>query len=665
MGERPTRRGSSSVKSALDILRWYRSRLASMSGPEVVHRTNEQAKRLVSRFFRPHFSISAWTETPLPVLPGLVDGVGDIARIPKVINSWKEAASRLQEGRVNFLGTDWPELNGSEKWHVDPISGRSWSSNTYCFRVPYRHARDYGDVKYVWELNRLQHLQPVAALAAVAEDPDLGKLCADELESWIDANQPFDGVNWATGIELALRVVSMIVLTSLIGEKSFSDSQKRKVLATLDAHGYWLMRYPSKFSSANNHLVAEAGGLYLLGTLMPGLKQSARYAQYGQQVLEEEAVRQICDDGVGAEQSPTYEAFVLEWLLLCAEVGNRIGKPFTDRYWQRIGKAGEFLRWISDAAGNQPRIGDDDEGRVFYFDAEPNRYVRTILGCVASATRRPDIAPTVVDMQLCHAIHGHSVPGSGSPTGTRQFAAGGYTVRRWVEKGTDNLLVIDHGALGFLSTAAHGHADALSVWLHANGRPILIDAGTYLYHSSGGWRDYFRGSGAHNTMVINGEDSSQMTGRFNWGRKACTKILSFSGAPDKWHWEAEHDGFVKNFGVHHRRRLEWEEPNTFVITDRLAGTGPSRSVEIGFLINPELQLSRVGASWIVKDNSSTLLAINSVVPFPDFDQSEGFQAERGWYSPRFGTKVPCDRLTLRGQMSIGAPVRTRFTISPS
>lgn len=628
-----------------------------MSAPEVAHRVSTQSKRLVSRFRHPRFAVMAGADMPLPVLPGLTNGVRDLADAPGLLDSWREVASRARKGRLFFFGTEWPRLDGPEKWHVDPVTGRTWPANVYCFAVPYRHAPDYGDVKYVWELNRLQYLQPVAALAAVTGDSELARFCAGEIESWIDANPPFDGVNWASGIELALRIVSIVIVTTLIDEEGFTSVQKRKVLAALAAHGYWLMRYPSRFSSANNHLIAEAGGLYLLGMLMPGLRQAARYAEYGRRVLHEETPRQIYEDGVGAEQSPTYEAFVLEWLVLCGEVGNRMGKPFSDAYWQRIGKAGEFLRWITDSAGNQPRIGDDDEGRVFYSNSEPDGYVSSILGCVATALRRPDIAPPSVDVQLCHVLFGRPKPGSNSPIGIRRFATGGYTVRRWMEKGAESLLVVDHGPLGYLSIAAHGHADALAIWLHIDGRPVLIDAGTYLYHTGGGWRDHFRSSGAHNTLAIEGENSSQITGPFNWGKKAGTKVLSFNNTPDEWYVEAEHDGYVAEFGVRHRRRLEQAGRDTFVITDCLVGNGPPRPVEIGFLVHPELDVVQTGNVWTVNTRGRALIRISHDGILSGSVLRGADSLKRGWYSPKFGDKRTCPRITCSGELAPGEECR--------
>ncbi|MBM3491654.1 MAG: hypothetical protein FJX68_14665 [Alphaproteobacteria bacterium] len=105
---------------------------------------------------------------------------------------------------------------------------------------------------------------------------------------------------------------------------------------SLEAHGYWLARFPSRFFSANNHLIAEAGALYLLGQQPGASPQALRRGQRARAVLLTQAQRQFHEDGVGAEQSPTYASFSLEWLLLAAVVGERTGQPFPPSFWQRL-----------------------------------------------------------------------------------------------------------------------------------------------------------------------------------------------------------------------------------------------------------------------------------------------------------------------------------------
>jgi hypothetical protein len=275
---------------------------------------------------------------------------------------------------------------------MDPHTKTVWPSRPYCFDVPYRYAPERGDIKFVFELSRLQYLQPMAAIAAIEDDGELADLVVEHIDSWIAANPTFRGVNWISGIELALRLVSLLIVTTLIGDRAFSTEFRQRLHLCLAAHGYWLARYPSRFSSANNHRIAEAGALYLLGRLVPTLRPADEWARHGKNVLEDELALQFHDDGVGAEQSPTYAAFSLEWCVLCATIGERLGDSWRNASWHRMAQAGAHLRALTDIAGNQPRIGDDDEGRVLCSLPGPEEHVNIILGYLAIACHRPNLA---------------------------------------------------------------------------------------------------------------------------------------------------------------------------------------------------------------------------------------------------------------------------------
>lgn len=598
-------------------------------------------------------------------IPGLMDGVRRVAAAPGALRTWKEISERSRAGRLLLLGQAWPGLTGPEKWHFDPTMGKCWPADRYCYDIGYRHAPGYGDVKYVWELNRLQYLQPIAAHAAVTGDAAERQFCVDEIDCWIRFNPPFRGVNWASGIELALRMASLLLVVSLVGAEAFTAAQRRRLGASLAAHGYWLMRYPSRFSSANNHLIAEAGGLFLLGSLFPSLPEARRYADHGRRVLCREASLQILDDGVGAEQSPTYQAFILEWLLLCREIAKRLGAPLPSALDRRLAEAGRFLRWITDGTGNQPRIGDDDEGRVLYGGGETT-YVSSVLGCLACALDDPGLVPPGLEPHFRNAVLGSPPPAReprpASPIGVGTFASGGYSVLRWKTGDTEGLWVFDRGPLGYLAIAAHGHADALSVWLHLAGRPVLVDAGTYLYHAGGAWRDHFRGTLAHNTLAIDATDSSEITGAFNWGRKASVAVCSRNDDPRAWHVEFEHDGYEESHGVRHRRRLQRTGENTFAISDSLHGSGGRHPVNVGFLVHPDLTVHERSGTWVVEVHSRLTLKIAHRGPLRGAVRTGEETPPRGWYSPRFGSKQPAPRLEFAGDLPAGETCRFAFTI---
>lgn len=631
----------------------------------MLYRAKEFAKRAASTYDKHDFDDGLAPDAPLPTIPGLLNGVRGMPVAPDLLQEWRLIADRAHAGRLVILGQPWPGLTGPQKWHFDPVMGRSWPADRYCYSIPYRIAPDFGDVKYVWELNRLQYLQPIAALAAITDDTAERQFCAHELNSWIQFNPPYRGVNWASGIELALRLVSILVVVSLIGADAFTPAQRRRINLSLAAHGYWLMRYPSRFSSANNHLIAEAGGLYLLGSLFPDHNRARQYSEYGRKVLCRETFLQILEDGVGAEQSPTYLAFVVEWLLLCREIANRTGAPFPRAVDHRLAAAGGFLRWITDGSGNQPRIGDDDEGRVLYGGDEAS-YVSSVLGCLSAALEDPDLGPPGVEPHLRNGFFGFpsrsASSDTASPKGARAFAPGGYSVLRWESAGVEGLWVFDRGPLGYLSIAAHGHADALSVWLHLDGRPVFVDAGTYLYHSGGAWRDHFRGTLAHNTLAIDATDSSEIIDAFNWGRKARVAVLSRNDDPYYWHVEFEHDGYEETFGVRHSRRLERTGKNTFTITDRLRGADGSHPVTVGFLVHPDLAVHEQIGKWVVEIHARLKLLVAHSGPLRGAVRRGELDPPRGWYSSRFGSKQPAPRLEFSGILSTDEECRFEISI---
>ena len=95
----------------------------------------------------------------------------------------------------------------------------------------------------------------------------------------------------------------------------------------------------------------------------------------------------------------------------------------------------------------------------------------------------------------------------------------------------------------YLSIAAHGHADALAFTLSLGGEEFLIDPGTYAYHTQKLWRDYFRGTYAHNTVRVDEVDQSEIGGNFMWMRKARATLLRHEAQGSQQSWAASHDGY--------------------------------------------------------------------------------------------------------------------------
>lgn len=625
---------------------WYANRLAAMNLAELAHRMQEQLKRRRA-WLRP----AGWE--------AFACGDGPVAGLPIDLDAFRRNAGALRSalasavdaeraGPVRRLDMTWPAVQADLRWHFDPVSSREWPRTRYCFDIPHRGGNGLGDVKYVWEINRLQHLHSMSPLAFLDADDELAGRCLSDIESWIDANPPFLGINWSSGIELAIRSVSILLALTFVGADRLDRPLREKIRACCAAHGYWLARYPSLHSSANNHLIAEAGGLFLIGTLMPDLPGASSWAETGRARLVAEVERQIHADGVGAEQSPTYTCFTLEWYLLCCLVADWAGSPFPSQVRQRLERATEHLRWLTDDLGHQPRIGDDDEGRLIVTaTSREDHYCTSVLSCLSAWLGRPEMAPPVATGELRNVVFGPQSAACAPLEGTRDFSQGGYFVGVRTINDRRVHLVMDHGPLGHLSIAAHGHADALAIWLSVDGVPTLVDAGTFHYVAGGDWRDHFRSTAAHNTVTVNGLSTSQIVGPFNWRRKAQTRAVEVDEQGGII--VAETDGFNAETGLMHERRLEIGD-DAITILDTLSGVAKCAiDAEAGFLVDPshEVELERGDTLAVITRNGSVVLQIEASAGCRLHVERGQSDPPRGWHSSRFGERSPSSRIVVR------------------
>jgi hypothetical protein len=575
---------------------------------------------------------------------------------PELEATLRASVAALLDGRFSAHGVEWPKRDANDLfprdlWRLDPVTGKLWpGADVYCFDLKYRHARDIGDVKFVWDLNRLQFLLPLAAAGALWNDMAAIAAIETAVASWAEANPPFGGLGWNSGIELSLRAVTLILVVALCGP-SLSEVTQRWISQILAAHLYWSHRYPSLFSSANNHLVAEALGEFAIATVLPTAPHAAAIGKHARAVLEREAGLQIFPDGVPAEQSPSYGGFTAEMLLVAGLIAESFGKPLSTAVSTRLKAYADFIGALGDARGRVPNIGDDDEGRVLTLSAAreygyPGSVARAIAGYCGTA---PRIARSTDDPELRDAFFRPANADAITPDGVLTFEAGGYTVIRERRAGHQMRMTIDHGPLGYLSIAAHGHADANAITLSLDGEDIFVDPGTYLYHSGGAWRDWFRGTGAHNTLRLADVDQSIISGPFNWAHRAKGRLDQVSSSGPDWSLTARHDGYSKRFGVDHQRKIT-ATPSGFVMEDRLIGKRSEAISEVVFQLAPGLSAQADGKHWTVGQPGQTPLVTLAFSHKGEVSAVSGGTApgSGGWVSHNFGDKVEAVRFTWRG-----------------
>lgn len=561
------------------------------------------------------------------------------------------------------------------QWNVDPgtlIQAPKVSGKT----LNYRDESLVGDIKYLWEPNRHLHLVTLAQAYILSNNPTHLETLKAHLTSWFDQCPYPMGPNWCSSLELAIRCINWSIVWQLLGglESSFvkDDPHFRDTwLKSIYQHAHFIQGYFSRYSSANNHLIGEAAGLFIITTTWPYWDEFKKLQTKAKVILEEECVKQNAPDGVNREQTTSYQQFVLDFLLLSALAGRANGTEFSKAYWQRIEVMLEYLASIMDVAGNMPMIGDADDGYVVKLSQEPDFCpYRSLLATGAVLFDRPDFAVKAGRFddksRMLLGEEGESkfqellkVRSSkfevrreesreANPENTnytlpvrRAFPEGGYYILgKDFETEDEVRCIVDCGPLGYLSIAAHGHADALAMYLSVGGEEFLIDPGTYAYHTQKKWRDYFRGTSAHNTVRVDGQDQSVIGGNFMWLKKAKAECEVFESSDVQDRFIGMHDGY-KRFKdkVLHRREIVFDKVrNAFVVTDILE-CKKQHAVERFWHFAEQCEVSVDGRDVIAVNNGVTLRLQGKEDETPELFKGDE-ELPLGWVSRRFDVKEP-------------------------
>lgn len=488
------------------------------------------------------------------------------------------AADSILHGSFHVFAMDHAQLGFPPKWNMDPKTGVT-APLVFGKSLDYRNPRNVGDIKYLWEINRHLELVTLAQAWHLSGDARYLDGCRVLLDSWFgQAPYPF-GVNWCSSLEHAIRLANWSFAWHLLGADGSplfmgqdGEAFRLRWLRSVYQHCHFIAGHLSRHSSANNHLMGEATGLLIASLTWPMWEETGAWRSGAQEELEREATLQTYSDGVNKEQAAWYHHAVADMMLVAGLVARANGADFGVSYWQRLQSMLEFLASIMDVGGNVPQIGDADDGLLVRLDpARDFDPFRSLLASGAVLFERADFrlkAQSLDDKSrwlLGDAAAAtfealEADPGTVPLPVRREFPQGGYFILGQDFETRDEVrIVADAGPLGYLSIAAHGHADALSFTLSAAGRPILIDPGTFAYHTERRWRDYFRGTSAHNTLRVDGEDQSIAAGNFLWLQHAQARVESFEATEDSVRMVASHTGYERlEDPVCHRRTWVYE-----------------------------------------------------------------------------------------------------------
>jgi len=605
-------------------------------------------------------------EAPLP--PGTLDAVpaDEVRRLVRT-------ADEVLAGRWDVLGVTRQDMVAPD-WFLDPLSGRRAPQAEYCFSINHRNQAVTGNVKQVWELSRHHHLTVLASAYALTGDRRYAEQAGSHLRSWWQENPFLSGIHWTSGIELGIRLISWTWTRRLLDgwdEVQGLFDQNELARKQIWWHQTYLSRFRSRGSSANNHVVAEAAGQLVASLAFPWFQESAVWAEESACLLQQELANNTFPSGVNRELAFDYHGLVTELGLIAGIEADLAGRPISDATWRSLGRMLDVTAACLDCRREAPRQGDSDEGRALVIASpESNRWeVLLALGqaIVDAPEWWPPAQPGVASSLLSALARRRTLPGRPARRPWRFDDAGITIFRSEPADGPEIWCRCDSGPHGFLSIAAHAHADALSVEVRHDGVEILTDPGTYCYSSDPPFRRYFRSTIGHNTVEVLGRDQSVSGGPTMWIRHAESRLTNLESSPDgdEGRWVAEHYGYrTLDPPVTHRRKVEFHGKQRLIeITDEIDSVG-SPPVRLAFHLGPVVEASLDGCilrlRWQDRHGGEGMatMTLPSSLSWSLVRGAE--DPVLGWYSPAFGQKVPATDVIGVGSAAADSLLRTRL-----
>jgi hypothetical protein len=572
-----------------------------------------------------------------------------------------ECANRLLEGRWHTFEIERTDLLHDTDWHWDARHGTQVPPQAYAFDIRLRATQF--DPKYVWELSRHHQTTVLAMAFRLTGEERYAIAAAAQIESWIAANPFLHGINWSSGIEIGMRLIAFVWTRRLLESWPHVRDhfeQNVRFVETVFLHQWVLARRHSDGSSANNHLLYEMAGLLIAASAMPWFAHSPTWQSKARRILEREFPKQVFPSGYSRELASEYDGFVLETLMLCLVEASLTTKPFDAAMWGIARRMGACLDEISDGHGHPPRQGDSDDASGLLLDAQPYDRWADLADITTTWFGSATQAPASLRAWLLAPL---AKPDNASKVERPSVAKDAGLIILRARRGTPEEIycAFDAGPHGYLSIAAHAHADALAIELRYGGKPVLVDPGTYLY--AGPWRDYFRSTAAHNTVELGGVDQSTGGGPFLWTTQARATILERNGFNEdarRAMAEAEHDGYARTpFGGHHRRRVSLDRGTQEVVIRDAVSVAHAARCRVHYHLHPDIACE-------LNDGCATLLCGDATIHL-DLPPALAWSAVRGreapglgWYSPAYGIKVPTTTLVGEIDLSGSAVFETRL-----
>jgi uncharacterized heparinase superfamily protein len=483
----------------------------------------------------------------------------------------------------------------NNEWLTIALLNSSYvADGVFCFLNHQGEIANWNDTKQekLWLYN-LHYFDDLNALNSKQRVEMHGEL----LTKWVAENPPLKGNGWEPYPQ-SLRIVNWVkwFLSGNIPDKAWNDSLWQQAA---------ILEQDLEYHLLGNHLLANAKALVFAGSYFEGI-DALRWLNKGLSILDNELVEQIFDDGGNFELSPMYHNTILADVLDLINLANTYQHSALQervKSWKEIST--RMLSWMNSmthANGDVPFFNDTAIG-IAPTAEKLNDYAKKL---VFTAVQPPEQAITYL-----------------KDSGYIKLSNGQQTA------------FLDVARVGPDYIPGHAHADTLSFeWSYGKQR-VFVNSGTSVY-GLGDERLRQRKTAAHNTVVVDDKDSSEVWSGFRVARRAYPSKPIISESEESVNVECSHDGYMRLPGkVTHTRKWSMQADD-FSILDTL--TGMFTTAIAHYYLHPDIH--------IVQCNSGFSLTLPDKTKFKITFSGGQLSLSNSTWHPEFGLSIPNKKLTL-------------------
>lgn len=427
--------------------------------------------------------------------------------------SLKNSFELIVNGTINFFSSTNINLGDDYDWVTNPDTGFVYDINKHFTEVE-DYSKISGDIKYVWEKSRFNHLTIIMRYDYHFE-VDTSEIVFKEIEDWIQKNPINQGPNYKCSQEITIRIFNwLFVLYYYKNSDNLTEARFQNIFNAI----YWQCKHVynninfSRIAVRNNHAITESLGIYTFGLLFPFFKEADKWKKNGKKWLEKEISYQIYKDGTFLQFSMNYHRVVVQLLTYAIQINKFNDLPFESQFYDRANRSLVFLyNCMNEHNGNLPNYGANDGALFFKLCTQEYRDYRPQLESLANSLNHKWFLTNSEEKYWFGVENSNNFDDLiKNNREVNNFPIGGYYLFR---DEIDN-------SLTFIRCGNHkdrpSQADNLHIDIWVNDQNILRDAGSYKYNTEDKYLNYFASTSSHNCLTIDKKNQMLKGDRFIW-----------------------------------------------------------------------------------------------------------------------------------------------------